>query len=317
VALRECEHIGAFTMTAQLMKQAAKNAVVKANKTAQKLVAAAEETKKKDSEVFSPMQAIGQFAANLDKDRKDAILPLWDELLDEFASEGNSRINIGNTLRKCESVCGDIWNTFLDVVKKTLRRDRSTCYVYMGLADSFNFAFAKNVVVKNALARFWDAKGAFDSTNGKPLPALEKAIKACGGIPTTTDSQTCEVWAQVFVNTIDEMVRGKRKAQVDKTWDSETYKEKHKAVIDRFHAFVINKNVDSKRQVLMLRDILLDAMDPKIMGAAKVNEAFTSAQIELSRRRKRTNEMIEQLELGPADKRDMSKPEQLKAEATA
>ncbi|MBO0887665.1 hypothetical protein J2P12_01040 [Candidatus Bathyarchaeota archaeon] len=280
------------------MKQAAKDAVIKANKTEKALLAKAEETKKKETEVFSPMQAIGQFASNLDKDRKDKILPLWDELLDEFASEGNSKIQIGNTLRKCESVLGDVWSTFLDVIKKTLRRDRSTCYVYIGIADSFNFAFAKNVVVKNALARFWDAKGAFDSTNGKPLPVLDKAIKACGGIPETTDSQTCEVWAQVFVDTLDGMVRGNRKAQVDKTWDSETFKKNHERVVKAFQSFVTNKNVDSRHAVLMLRDILLAAMEPKVMGPANVNAAFTAAQVELSKRKKRTQEMVEKLSEG-------------------
>jgi hypothetical protein len=281
------------------MKQAAKDAVKRASKVANKISEAAKEAAAKKTEVFSPMQAIGQFTDKLDKQRKDAILPLWDELLEEFASEGNSKISIGNTLIRCESVLGDTWPTFLDVcIDKYLRKSRTTCYVYIGIANSFNFAFAKNGVIKTALSRIWDARGAFDSANGKPLPVLEKAIKACGGIPETTDSQTCEVWAQVFVNTIDEMVRGKRKAQIDKTWDSETYKKNHERIVKSFESFVKNKNVDGRRSVLMLRDILLAAMDPKLMGPAKVNESFTAAQVELSRRRKLSQEMVEQLAEG-------------------
>lgn len=284
---------------ASTMKQAAKDAVVRANKTANKIAEAAKEAEKKATEVFSPSQAIEQFRSKLDKDRKDGILPIWEELLDEFSHEGSSKISIGNSLIKAEKLLGDVWDSFLETVKQVLRRDRSTCYVYIGIANSFNYAFAKNVVVKNALSRFWDARGAFDSKNGKALPVLDKAIKACGGVPESTDSQTCEVWAQVFVTTLDDMVRGKRKAQVDKTWDSETYKANHERVVKAFQSFVTNKNVDSKRAVLMLRDILLTAMEPKIMGAANVNAAFTAAQLELSKRKKRTAEMVEQLEGAP------------------
>lgn len=278
---------------ASTMKEAAKQAVKRANKVANKLTEAAKETEKKVTEIFSPMQAIGQFASKLDKERKDGILPLWDELLDEFTQEGNSKLSIGNTLIKCENLLGDVWSSFLEVVQKVLRRDRATCYVYIGTANSFNFAFAKNVVVKNALLRIWDAKGAFDSKNGKALPVVEKAIKACNGIPETTDSQTCEVWAQVFVDTVDEMVRGKRKAQVDRTWDAETYKKNHERVVKTFTSFIGNKNVTSPRQIVVLRDILLAAMEPKNMGSYGVNAAFTAAQKELSKRNALSKELKE------------------------
>src|SRR5215469_14125594 len=127
---------------------------------AEKLTEAAEKANQESKVVpiFTPMQTAGKFAdeTHLTKDMRPKFLDLYDELLTELATEGSSRVAVGNTLIKLRDLFDNssVWARFLgDCVVKTLRKALRTCYAYIAIADAFNVTFYSNKVVRAALLR--------------------------------------------------------------------------------------------------------------------------------------------------------------------
>src|ERR1700739_595821 len=171
------------------MKQVAKQVASKP----EELKKAATDAKAKETEIFTPSQVIGVFTENLSKEVQPKLKSLYDDLLEEFASEASSRIEIGRTLTEIRELLGDTFGQFLkNCVVEVLRKSLPTCYNYIALYEVFSLKFARNKVVKTALSRIWGAEGCFDTVNGKLKPAVDQAIGATGGIPESTDSGTCE-----------------------------------------------------------------------------------------------------------------------------
>jgi len=278
-------------MTAQKLMKQAKQVV---SSKSEKIEQAANEAKQaaKVVPIFSPSQVIEQFSTDLAKDTRALLLPAYDELLEEFATEGNSRIAIGSTLVRIRGFMGEHWGLFLEkCVVKALNKVKQTCYNYIGLAQVFNLKFDRNRVVRTALLRIWDGQGCYDTENGELKPVVDTAIKANGGIPESTDSQTCEVWARQFVDTVNKLVRqanGRSASPDGRSWDVETMKKKHEQVILNFTKFITHKNVSTKRATALLTDILVVAMTPSKSGylqLADVNTAFVNAKDELAKQR--------------------------------
>jgi hypothetical protein len=268
-------------------------------KPTETLTKAATEAKAKVTPIFTPSQVIGTFASNLDKDTSKKLLPLYDNLLEKFASEAQSRIEIGSTLISIRELLGENFGKFLaDCVQGVLRKSLATCYNYIAIASAFNLKFARNKVVKVALSRIWGAEGCFDSVNGELKPAVDEAIGASGGIPESTDSLTCETWARTFVRNVDKLVSQSREPQPGgRKWDSETMKKKHANVVNGFNAFVTKKGVSSERAIKLLTDILVVAMVE--MSASGIKKAMADAATEISNKKlevKKAHEEIEQVE---------------------
>jgi hypothetical protein len=284
------------------MKQAVNEALAKkspAVKPAEALTKAATEAKSKVVEIFTPSQVIGTFVSNLDKDTGKKLLPLYDNLLEEFASEAQSRIEIGSTLISIRELLGENFGSFLDnCVSGVLRKSRATCYNYIAIAQAFNLKFARNKVVKTALSRIWGAEGCFDSVNGELKPAVDEAIGASGGIPESTDSLTCETWARKFVANVDKLVARSREAQPGgRKWDAETMTKKHSSVVKGFNSFITNKSVSAKRAIKLLTDVLVVAMVE--MSASDIKQAMADATTQISTRKlevKKAHEEIVQTE---------------------
>lgn len=295
---------------ANTMKQAMASAIT-ASKTAKTSKGKKLENKAKDAKVvpiFTPMQVLGQFEQDLDKQTSKELTPLYENLLDEFASEANSRINIGKTLIAIRKLLGDVFGQFLQkCVVKELRKSAPTCYRYIGLADAFNLKFFKSKPVSVALSRIWDAEGCFDTTTGELKPVVDKAILACGGIPENADSDTAETWARKFVDTVDSLVSNKRKAQVkgNKAWDADTYAKKHDALIGKWKNFAANKSngVTSKRIIATMAEmlaILIDAVDSKA-----ANEAVRQATILFAKGKQAAKDAAKEMELDNAEGPDV------------
>lgn len=265
---------------ASTMKQAGKDA-----KLSETLQASAKEAKEKVVAIFTPSQVISQFSSNLDKETAKKLAPLYDDLLSEFASEAQSRIEIGSTLISTRELLGENFRKFLeDCVVKALRKSLATCYNYIALAQAFNLKFAKNKVVKTALSRIWGAEGCFDSQNGELKAAVDEAIGASGGIPESNDSQTCETWVRTFVRNVDKLVTDGRQAQPGgRKWDAETMTKKHVAVVKGFRSYITNKSVSAARATKLLTAILVDAMVE--MSASEIARAMDDAKAQISQRK--------------------------------
>ncbi len=256
-----------------------------ATKPSEALKVAAKEAKDKVVQIFTPSQVIGTFAENLAPDTSKKLKSLYDNLLSEFASEAQSRIEIGTTLVSIRELLGENFGKFLaDCVQKTLRKSLSTCYSYIALSQAFNLKFARNKVVKVALSRIWGAEGCFDTVNGELKPAVDEAIGASGGIPESTDSLTCETWARKFVANVDKLVASSREAQPGgRKWDAETITKKQVGVVKGFRSFITNKSVSSNRAIKLLTSILVEAMVE--MSASDIKQAMSDATVQISNRK--------------------------------
>jgi hypothetical protein len=251
------EETPAPTVTAQLEK-AADEHLAKA------------EAKKSE---LTPSQAIGIFAENLAKPTAKLVKSLYNDLLAEFAAEGTSKIAIGKTLMRLRDELGENYRTFAkDCVITVLRKSEATLYNYIALAEVATLTFASNKVVASALFRIWSAEGCFDSVNGKLKPEVGNAIKACGGIPESTDSLTCEQWARKFVTTIDKLNRTSRSAQVGgRAWDVDTTAKKSAQTIKAFRAYIKNQAVSKDLALNLFTDIAIEAI---------LNGHFTDAEFD-------------------------------------
>lgn len=270
-----------------------------ATKPTEALKTAAKDAKSKVVEIFTPSQVIGKFAENLPKEESTKLKSLYDDLLSEFASEAQSRIEIGSTLISIRQLLGENFGRFLsDCVQTTLRKSLSTCYSYIAVASAFNLKFAKNKVVKTALSRIWGAEGCFDTVNGELKPAVDEAIGASGGIPESSDSLTCETWARKFVANVDKLVARSREAQPGgRKWDAETMTKKHVGVVKGFRSFITNKSVSANKAIKLLTAILVEAMVE--MSASDIKQAMADATTQISNRKlevKKAHEEVTQTE---------------------
>jgi hypothetical protein len=264
---------------------------------AAELTKAASEAKEKAHQIYTPSQVIGVFADNFDKQTSTKLKSLYDDLLSEFSSEANSRIEIGSTLLKIRLLIGDTFGKFLSTcVVETLRKSVVTCYNYIALSEVFSLKFAKNKVFRDALARIWGAEGCFDPVNGELKPAVDQAIKAIGGIPESPDSGVCEVAARKFVVAVDLLVKGSRQAQPGgRTWDAETITKKHENVVKGFTAFIMNKSVSSMRAQKLFQELVTIAMVE--MAPSNVRAAWDSALKQISEKKmevKKAHEDVQQ-----------------------
>ncbi len=265
----------------------------KSNGAAEEIKNAAEQAKQ-PAQILTPSQAIGIFTENLPKEQAQVVKADYDKLLTEFANEGSSKISIGKLLREVQQTLGENFLKFLDdCIVKVLRKSRATCYNYMALASVATLKFAKNKVVATALFRIWSAEGMYDSVNGELKPEVDQAIAACGGIPESTDSATCEQWARKFIEAADALVRGQRQAQPGgKRWDAETVTAKSAAVVKAYNAFITNKSVSSKKAIALLTEVLVVSMVE--MSAVHVREALENATKRVSERKADIKEHAEQ-----------------------
>lgn len=271
-----------------------KTASNKPNGQTEQIKAAAE--KAKQVVTFTPSQAIGIFTENLPKDQSSKLKSLYDDLLSEFAQESQSRISIGKTLIQTRELLGENFGKFLqDCVVKVLRKSPATCYNYIALSQAFSLKFAKNNVIATALFRIWGAEGAFDSVNGELKPAVDQAIGACGGIPETKDSATCETWARKFIETCDALVKQGRSAQVTRGWDAETMATKHANVVKAFRSFITNKSVSAKRASKLLVDVLVEAMQE--MSGSEIRTALETAAKQIGEKKADIKEHAENQQL--------------------
>jgi hypothetical protein len=271
---------------------------------------------KKAEEVLTPSQAIGQFTENLDKQTSTKLKNLYDDLLAEFAAETNSKIEIGATLNSVKELLGDTFSGFLkECVESILRKSRATCYNYMALAEAFALKFAKNKVVKTALARIWSAENCFDRTNGKLKPEVDQAIAAAGGIPESTDSQTCEVWVRKFRDKVDKLVKetrsatpGGRQKEDVKAWDTETVSKKMSGLTKGFSAFIGNSGVTSELAQQLLKDILVIAgIEMSRASYANVlQEATKEIAIKTKQVKMAANSVAASQAIGPENPKQMS-----------
>lgn len=268
----------------------------KPNGQTEQIKAAAE--KAKQVVTVTPSQAIGIFTENLPKDQSTKLKSLYDDLLSEFAQESQSRISIGKTLVQTRELLGENFGKFLqDCVVKVLRKSPATCYNYIALSQAFSLKFAKNNVIATALFRIWGAEGAFDSVNGELKPAVDQAIGACGGIPETKDSATCETWARKFIETCDALVKQGRSAQVNRGWDAETMDAKAANVIKSFRTFITNKSVSAKRAQKLLTAVLVEAMQE--MSGAEIRLALELAAKQIGEKKADIKEHAENQQLLP------------------
>jgi hypothetical protein len=265
-------------------KETKKTAEKKSNGHAETIATAAAAAAK-PAPILTPSQAIGIFTENLPKEQAQLVKADYDKLLTEFANESGSRITIGKLLREVQETLGENFSKFLDdCIVKVLRKSRATCYSYMALASLATLKFAKNKVVSTALFRIWGAEGSFDSVNGELKPVVDQAIGACGGIPESTDSATCEQWVRKFVDTVDQMVRGGRQAQPGgKRWDAETITTKSAQVVKAYRTFITNQSVSAKKASALLTAILVESMVE--MSASEVRTALDAAVKQVSERK--------------------------------
>jgi hypothetical protein len=234
--------------------------------------------------IFTPAQAIGKFAENFDKAKSTKLKDLYDTLQEDFANETNSRIEIGKTLIDARTLLGEDFSKFLgDCVIEMFRRSQSTLYSYIALYQVFSLKFAKNVVVKKALSRIWGAEGCFDTVNGELKEEVSTAIRMCGGIPKSTDSATCEVWARQFVKTVDGLVKKGRSAQPGGRQSAENIIKRSASIVKAYNAFVKSddKNpVTSKQAIELLTEILVVSIVN--LSSSSVTAAFTAATTRVS-----------------------------------
>src|SRR5580765_2813378 len=225
---------------------------------------------KKQQPIFTPTQVIEQITEKMSKENATLTKSELTGALMDFADEANSRISIGLHFLRLQVPLGSDFTATLQKFANAVNRSMSALWSYIGLARTASFEFQKNPTARIELFRIWDAKGCYDPANGELKPVVAETLKKYP-IPESKDGAECAVWARRFVNTVNESVKGTRKAQSGKVWDATTVDKNHGLLVKRVRTFATKAN---GRAITKLFTALFVELAVTIEGGNKPVVAF-------------------------------------------